>query len=661
MNTSGELNLRKSQGLSKQEEKDVVNTSANNAQGSKKISVNQMNAHMYPTIVKQINLITANTPMAFGKPPLPNSSATPQNDVLKSANALNVQTVKESKRFEFPAYLNNLTCEHKRVKDSPSSSFTLDNSRAHLADKNKMSFTELVPEAYRQTHSGQRVSTDESRHYKAATEVSESPNILKGYKTEVPHQVGKYHVETSYVSSKQTSSPGKKGFGANFDTYERSKTPTADHARTNLHLTWNQIAPQTCKYTSSREAKGFVSSANHSFHNQDEVKRNTEAAGTQKDFFIPTKDGNAKNVLLNTNPASSEVSYHNNANNAGANYTGIVYPDSNAQKNEYEYRSSKDRENLRRNFSEEKENIPTENDGYRSSNVGSNHPGNQANYYYQEKDKAHNYNDKVGNDANLAKQQQPETKKTEGNANTEPNLTENSKSEKPKEVTILDHDAATRELQIMRFREEYIIGKQIGQGAYATVRLSIHKPTNRKVAIKVYEKQKIMDPMRRKSVRREIKLMQKMDHPNIIKIYDTFETNNHVHIVMEYMGGMSLHGFLKMQPNRRLSEERAYKLFRQVVAGIYYCHSRCIAHRDIKLENLLMDDNGNLKIIDFGFSTCIPNDKKVKMFCGTPSYMAPEIVLKKEYCGPPVDIWACGVLLYALLCGTFPFKGTLVI
>ena len=89
---------------------------------------------------------------------------------------------------------------------------------------------------------------------------------------------------------------------------------------------------------------------------------------------------------------------------------------------------------------------------------------------------------------------------------------------------------------------------------------------------------------------------------------------------------------------------------------MYYCHSRCIAHRDIKLENLLMDEQGILKIIDFGFSTCIPNDKMVKMFCGTPSYMAPEIVLKKEYCGPPADVWALGVLLYALLCGYFPVQ-----
>ena len=91
--------------------------------------------------------------------------------------------------------------------------------------------------------------------------------------------------------------------------------------------------------------------------------------------------------------------------------------------------------------------------------------------------------------------------------------------------------------------------------------------------------------------------------------------------------------------------------------GLKYCHSRCITHRDIKLENLLLDENNNIKIIDFGFSTCIPNEKKIKIFCGTPSYMAPEIVLKTEYCGPPADIWALGVLLFTVLSGSFPYRG----
>ena len=175
--------------------------------------------------------------------------------------------------------------------------------------------------------------------------------------------------------------------------------------------------------------------------------------------------------------------------------------------------------------------------------------------------------------------------------------------------------------------------------------------------MKIYKKYKLLDPNRRKSVKREIKLMEKMKHPNIIRLYEVIDTSKYVILVMEYVGGGSLHGYLKSKPNRRLEESDAKRIFRQVLEGIKYCHSRCITHRDIKLENLLLDDKNNIKIIDFGFSTCIPNDKKIKIFCGTPSYMAPEIVQKTEYCGPPADIWALGVLLFTILSGSFPYRG----
>lgn len=108
-----------------------------------------------------------------------------------------------------------------------------------------------------------------------------------------------------------------------------------------------------------------------------------------------------------------------------------------------------------------------------------------------------------------------------------------------------------------------------------------------------------------------------------------------------------------------MPELEAKFLWKQVVQGIYYCHARNVTHRDVKLENILLDETKQrVKLIDFGFSTCIPHEKKIKLFCGTPSYMAPEIVAKSEYSGPPADIWALGVLLFALLCGKFPFKGS---
>ena len=136
------------------------------------------------------------------------------------------------------------------------------------------------------------------------------------------------------------------------------------------------------------------------------------------------------------------------------------------------------------------------------------------------------------------------------------------------------------------------------------------------------------------------------------------ETSKYVIIVMELVNGGSLYGLLKRQEGRRLKEDEAKRVFKQVVEAIRYCHNRCITHRDIKLENVLLDEQNNIKTIDFGFSTCIPNEKKVKIFCGTPSYMAPEIVQKTEYRGPPADIWALGVLLFTMLCGCFPYKGS---
>eukprot|EP00931_Biecheleriopsis_adriatica_P100465 TRINITY_DN75782_c0_g1_i1.p1 TRINITY_DN75782_c0_g1~~TRINITY_DN75782_c0_g1_i1.p1 ORF type:complete len:963 (+),score=168.35 TRINITY_DN75782_c0_g1_i1:136-3024(+) len=205
--------------------------------------------------------------------------------------------------------------------------------------------------------------------------------------------------------------------------------------------------------------------------------------------------------------------------------------------------------------------------------------------------------------------------------------------------------------------EDYIIGKQIGQGAYATVAFGLHKETSKKVAIKIYEKYKLLDPQRRKSVRCEIRLMERLRHPNIVVFHEALDTPKQIYLIMDFVGGGSLHHFLKKRPNRRTDDALAKRLFFQVCQGIRYLHDRHIVHRDVKLENLLLDDQGTVKIIDFGFSTIVPPGKKLKIFCGTPSYMAPEIVARKEYAGFCADIWAMGVLLYALLCGSFPFRG----
>ena len=127
---------------------------------------------------------------------------------------------------------------------------------------------------------------------------------------------------------------------------------------------------------------------------------------------------------------------------------------------------------------------------------------------------------------------------------------------------------------------------------------------------------------------------------------------------MELGGYSSLHAYLKTKNGRKLEEDEARNLFRQIVEGIDYLHKKNIAHRDIKLENILLDENNTIKIIDFGFSIVMQKDKLLNVFCGTPSYMSPELATKKDYQGWHADVWALGVLLHVFLCGKFPFKGT---
>lgn len=223
--------------------------------------------------------------------------------------------------------------------------------------------------------------------------------------------------------------------------------------------------------------------------------------------------------------------------------------------------------------------------------------------------------------------------------------------------SLLDSPGSLTDTASLGHMEEYTLGRQLGQGAYAIVKYAVHKQTNRKVAIKTYDKVRLLDPNRKKNVTREIKILSKLDHPHIAKMFETIDTPRQLHLVLEYSPGGSLHYYMKRSPNRYLAEIEAKRLFRQVLSAMEYCHALNVTHRDLKLENILLDDRRNIKIIDFGFATCFPNDKKVKIFCGTPSYMSPEIVARKEYCGPPADVWALGVLLFVMLSGIYPFKG----
>ena len=189
------------------------------------------------------------------------------------------------------------------------------------------------------------------------------------------------------------------------------------------------------------------------------------------------------------------------------------------------------------------------------------------------------------------------------------------------------------------------------------MRLGLHKLLNQKIAVKIYEKVKLLEPNRRKSVKREMKIMEKLDHPNIAKLYEVFESFKQVFMIMEYVNGGSLHGYLKMKPNRQMPELEAKFLWLQVVQAVQYCHQRNVAHRDIKLENLLLDETKtHLKLIDFGLSRDIGASGTVKSLCsGTPFYIAPEVINRQVTTAS--DIWSLGVVMYVCLSGKLPFPG----
>eukprot|EP00826_Nyctotherus_ovalis_P053890 TRINITY_DN7033_c0_g3_i1.p1 TRINITY_DN7033_c0_g3~~TRINITY_DN7033_c0_g3_i1.p1 ORF type:complete len:497 (+),score=121.56 TRINITY_DN7033_c0_g3_i1:478-1968(+) len=144
-----------------------------------------------------------------------------------------------------------------------------------------------------------------------------------------------------------------------------------------------------------------------------------------------------------------------------------------------------------------------------------------------------------------------------------------------------------------------------------------------------------------------------MRHPNIIQLYEIIETPKQLYLIMEYAAHGELFDYIVL--HKRVDESTALRLFRQIVSGMAYLHSQSIIHRDLKPENLLLDSNDNIKIVDFGLSNRAPGNCLLKTACGSPCYAPPEMLLGKKYKGPPADIWSCGVVLYALLCGHLPF------
>ena len=209
---------------------------------------------------------------------------------------------------------------------------------------------------------------------------------------------------------------------------------------------------------------------------------------------------------------------------------------------------------------------------------------------------------------------------------------------------------------------KYEIGKIIGKGAYAIVKLVTNIITKEQFAMKIYEKEKLTDNSKKKCVYREVEVLKRVNHQNIARLIEVINTPKQILIIQELVEGISLRDYYnrEIRNQKGISEHKSMifkKIFKQIFEAMNYLHKRHMAHRDIKLENILMTKDYTIKIIDFGFGMYNPENKLQSFFCGTPNYMPPEIAFKKPYIGQKADLWSLGVLVYKLFCADFPFKG----
>ncbi|KAG8905331.1 Protein kinase [Tulasnella sp. 403] len=200
---------------------------------------------------------------------------------------------------------------------------------------------------------------------------------------------------------------------------------------------------------------------------------------------------------------------------------------------------------------------------------------------------------------------------------------------------------------------EYKLVRTVGEGTFGKVKLAIHTVTGHKVAMKFISKAKINAMKMRTRVAREVEYLRMLRHPHIIKLYEVISTPTDIIMVIEYAGGELFNYIVE---HGKMSEPQARKFFQQIMTAISYSHALKIVHRDLKPENVLLDENLNVKIVDFGLSNIMTDGDFLKTSCGSPNYAAPEVISGKLYAGPEIDVWSCGVILYVMLCGRLPFE-----
>ncbi|CAO2178184.1 unnamed protein product [Urochloa humidicola] len=208
----------------------------------------------------------------------------------------------------------------------------------------------------------------------------------------------------------------------------------------------------------------------------------------------------------------------------------------------------------------------------------------------------------------------------------------------------------------------YRLGRLLGRGNFAKVYKAHKVSTGEVVAIKVFNKDAVRRSGMSEKVKTEVDVMRRVHHPNVVRLHEVMATRSRIYFVMEYAAGGEL--FARLAQSPRLPEPVARRYFQQLVTAVEFCHSRGVYHRDLKPENLLLDARGDLKVSDFGLSALQDAAAGggaaalLQTACGTPAYVAPEVLLKRGYDGAKADIWSCGVILFVLMAGYLPFNDT---
>uniref|UniRef100_A0A0C9S9R3 non-specific serine/threonine protein kinase n=1 Tax=Wollemia nobilis TaxID=56998 RepID=A0A0C9S9R3_9CONI len=203
---------------------------------------------------------------------------------------------------------------------------------------------------------------------------------------------------------------------------------------------------------------------------------------------------------------------------------------------------------------------------------------------------------------------------------------------------------------------KYQLGRTLGEGNFAKVKFAVNVETGQNYAVKILDKEKVLQYKIVNHIKREICTLKLIKHPNVVRLYEVLASKKKIYIVLEFVTGGEL--FDKIACDGKLEENVARKYFQQLIDAVGYCHSRGVYHRDLKPENVLLDAKGNVKVSDFGLSA-LPQqcraDGLLHTTCGSPNYVAPEVIADRGYDGATADLWSCGVILFVLLTGWLPF------